>query len=227
MVACLRRPSDLLGRYGGEEFMAILANTDAAGARVVAEGMRAAVEALRIPHEGSTCSQVVTVSAGFAAMLPKPDSTAGDLVEAADAALRLAKELGRNCVAGDAPPAEVAEPDGSTWWTRCPPVTVDPSLADRIPPFLDAVRDGARTIHEARRARDFERVRMVARKLKMAGRELGFGEIQRIAGVLERAGRAPDREVIRRATNELDHYVTHVQVVYRRQTTELAAAPMA
>ncbi|HSK01282.1 MAG TPA: diguanylate cyclase [Kofleriaceae bacterium] len=224
MVACLRRPSDLLGRYGGEEFVAILANTDAAGARCVAERMRAAVEALRIPHAASGCAPVVTVSVGFAAIHPTAERTAGDLVEAADEALRLAKELGRNCVAGDAPPAEVEEPIEDPWWAQCPPVTIDPSLVDRIPPFLDAVRDGAHSIHEARRARDFERVRVIARKLKTAARELGFDEIQRLAGVLERAGRTPDRVAIQRAANELESYATNVRVVYRRQTTEIAAA---
>ncbi len=223
MVACLRRPSDLLGRYGGEEFIAILANTDAAGARVVADRMRAAVEALRIPHEGSSCSPVVTASAGFAAMQPTSDRAAEDLIEAADAALRLAKELGRNCVAGDAPPVDGTALVDDPWWTRCPQVTVDPSLVDRIPAFLEGVRDGARTIHEARRARDFERVRATARKLKVAARQLGFDEIQRLAGALERAGRTPDREEIRRCADEIDHYVENVQVVYRRQTTELTA----
>ena len=49
MVRALRRPSDYLGRYGGEEFMAVLPNTDAVGAKIVAERLRAAVEALAIP----------------------------------------------------------------------------------------------------------------------------------------------------------------------------------
>jgi HPt (histidine-containing phosphotransfer) domain-containing protein len=124
-------------------------------------------------------------------------------------------------VAADAPPGDGPAPDDDPWWARCPQVTVDPSLVDRIPPFLDAVRDGARTIHEARRARDFERVRATARKLKVAARQLGFDEIQRLAGALERAGRTPDREAIRRCANEIDHYAGNVQVVYHRQSTEL------
>ena len=223
MVACLHRPSDFLGRYGGEEFVAILGNTDAAGARVVAHRLRAAVEALRMPHQASSCAPVVTVSVGFAAMRPTPAATAGVLVEAADAALLRAKELGRNRVVGDAP-AGAPEPVDITWWSRRPPVTVDPSLVDRIPPFLAAVRANVRSIEEARRARDFERVRTLARKLKLAGRELGFEEIHRLAGELDRAGRTPDRELIRRVADELDQYVAHVQVVYRRQPVELPAA---
>jgi hypothetical protein len=270
MVGCLRRPSDFLGRYGGEEFVAVLACTDAAGARVVADRMRAAVEALQLPHAGSSCAPVVTVSAGFASMVPALDRTAGVLVEAADAALRWAKLIGRNCVVGDAPatpaaPAEISAAGsaedsaegsaadlaegsavglaegsavgltegsavgfaaGSTdelRWARHPAVTVDPSLVDRVPPFLASVREGACAIDQARRARDFERVRAVARRLKAAGRELDFDEVHRLAAEIERAARTPDREAIRRAVAELDHYVAHVRVVYRRRTTEFAA----
>ncbi|HEY6034805.1 MAG TPA: diguanylate cyclase, partial [Kofleriaceae bacterium] len=66
MATSLRRPSDYLGRYGGEEFLAVLPNTDAGGARIVAERLRKAVEALGLPHMASTCSDVVTITAGFA-----------------------------------------------------------------------------------------------------------------------------------------------------------------
>jgi diguanylate cyclase (GGDEF)-like protein len=224
MVGCLRRPSDFLGRYGGEEFVAVLACTDAAGARVVAERMRAAVEALQLPHQGSSCAPVVTVSAGFASMVPALDRTARVLVEAADAALRRAKEIGRNCVVGDAPPATAEELIDELWSARRPAVIVDPSLVDRVPSFLESVREGAREIDLARRARDFERVRAVARRLKVAGRELDFDEVRRLAIEIERAARTPDREAIRRTAAELEHYAAHVRVSYRRRTTELAAA---
>jgi two-component system, chemotaxis family, response regulator WspR len=224
MVACLRRPSDLLGRYGGEEFVAILANTGACGARVVAERLRDAVEALGIPHENSPCAPVVTVSAGFAAMLPTAEQSAAPLIEAADLALRRAKELGRNRVIGDAPPVAPVRPSGDPWWERCSPVTVDPSLADRIPPFLDGVRDAALAIDDARRAQDSARIRALARKLKADARHLGFDEIQRLAVQLERAGRAPDRETLQLTAAELHQYAAHVQVVYRRRTMELPVA---
>lgn len=224
MVACLRRPSDLLGRYGGEEFIAILANTDAAGVRVVAERMRAAVERLRIPHAGATHAKVATISVGFASMRPTGDGSAADLLEAADAALRRAKEHGRNRVVGDAPPAvPVVVVGDELWWTRCAPVVVDPSLADRIPPFLQTVREGVRAIDDARCALDFERVRAIARRLRLSGRDLGFDEIRRLASELERAGRAPDRDAIQRSAAELHQYAAHIQVVYRRSTTELSA----
>jgi diguanylate cyclase (GGDEF)-like protein len=226
MAACMRRPSDLLGRYGGEEFVAILANTGASGARVVADRVRAAVEELKLPHGGASCSSVVTVSAGFAAMQPTSDRPATEIIEAADAALRRAKELGRNRVIGDAPPAQPAAPCEDPWWARCPPVTVDPSLADRIPPFLESVRDGVRAIDEANRVRDFERIRAVARRLKTSGRELGFDEIRRLAYEIERAGRGPDRDALRQINEELHQYAAHIQVVYRRRTPELGPVAM-
>lgn len=226
MVSCLRRPSDFLGRYGGEEFVAILAGTDAAGARIVADRLRATVEALAIPHEASPCAPVVTLSAGFAAMVPAPGGSRAELVEMADAALRRAKELGRNRIEGDAPEVDPAPPpaDDDEWWTQSTAVVADPWLAARIPQFLHTVREEARVVDAARRARDFERIRSIARRLKAEARELGLDEIRRLAGELERAGRTPDREIIRRAADELDQYAAHVQVTYRRRTIETTAA---
>jgi diguanylate cyclase (GGDEF)-like protein len=228
MVSCLRRPSDFLGRYGGEEFVAILAGTDAVGARIVADRLRATVEALAIPHEASTCSPVVTLSAGFAAMEPAAGGSRAELVEAADAALRRAKELGRNRIEGDAPDvAPAPPPDGGEWWTPGTAVVADPWLAAKIPQFLHTVREEARVVDAAHRSRDFERIRSIARRLKHEARELGLDEIRRLAGELERAGRTPDPEIIRRAADELAKYAAHVQVTYRRRTVETSAvAPL-
>src|SRR5207249_4541257 len=92
MVLCLRRPSDFIGRYGGEEFIAVLPNTNAAGARIVAERLRASVEALAIPHAMTAgASHVVTVSAGFATIAGRGRATVDALIGAADAALLRAK----------------------------------------------------------------------------------------------------------------------------------------
>src|SRR5262249_9764099 len=96
MVVCLRRPADFLGRYGGEEFIAVLAATDAVGARLVAERMRSNVEALAIPHTSSSCALVVTISVGYASARPTGSDRLEDLVAAADAALLAAKSAGRN-----------------------------------------------------------------------------------------------------------------------------------
>ena len=98
LTGTLRRPADLLARYGGEEFAALLPGNDLAGAEQAAEGMREAVEALSIEHQGSDAADVLTVSLGVAARIPEQDAGPDALVAAADAALYEAKAEGRNRV---------------------------------------------------------------------------------------------------------------------------------
>ncbi|MCF8032106.1 MAG: diguanylate cyclase [Desulfarculaceae bacterium] len=93
----LKRPVDLLARYGGEEFAAVLPYTDAEGALVVAEELRAAVQILNLEHKGSPAG-VVTVSLGVATCLPTPELDRNQIAAAADQALYEAKEQGRNRV---------------------------------------------------------------------------------------------------------------------------------
>ena len=95
------------GRYGGEEFCLLLPNTDAARARDIGEMVRTAVLALALPHVTSSY-ECVTVSVGVACTKPNSSQCAGDLIEAADAALYAAKHRGRNTVVehGIAPMAE-------------------------------------------------------------------------------------------------------------------------
>lgn len=98
LSAAAQRPSDLPARWGGEEFLYVLPDTQIDGARLVAERVRAAVEQLHVPHEGSTAAPYVTVSVGLATMMPTLDRSAEELLGAADAALFRAKSLGRNRV---------------------------------------------------------------------------------------------------------------------------------
>ena len=92
----LRRPSDFIARYGGEEFVAILPATDMDGARVVAESLRAEIDALELTHEHSKMSDHVTVSVGYAALVPLSMEDGTLLVSAADQGLYDAKRAGRN-----------------------------------------------------------------------------------------------------------------------------------
>lgn len=92
----LRRPSDFLARYGGEELVVLLPDTDADGARHVAQRIHTAIAAAGIPHSGSSAARCLTVSIGAAALLPDPTAPATALVEAADHALYAAKRQGRN-----------------------------------------------------------------------------------------------------------------------------------
>lgn len=96
-AACLRRPGDFFGRYGGEEFVALLPETNVEGAVMVAEAMRAAVERLAIAHNGAPFGRI-TISAGAAHVLPKDSTSGTELIGAADAALYAAKAEGRNRV---------------------------------------------------------------------------------------------------------------------------------
>jgi diguanylate cyclase (GGDEF)-like protein len=91
----LGRPGDLAARYGGEEFAVLLPQTDAAGARDIAESIRAAVHGLGCPHLGSTFG-TVTISVGVATVKPRYLNHPSVLVRSADQALYKAKSLGRN-----------------------------------------------------------------------------------------------------------------------------------
>lgn len=92
----LRRSGDLAARYGGEEFVVVLPHTDLAGAREVAESIRAGVAARAIEHLDAPRG-MVTVSIGIHAAVPLGGDGA-DLVAQADQALYRAKALGRNKV---------------------------------------------------------------------------------------------------------------------------------
>lgn len=97
---CVQRAGDLVARYGGEEFAILLPNTDSAGAACVAERVRAAVEALQLPHAASDTAPVVTLSMGVAVFTPQQlgEATPEDLIHHADQALYQAKAQGRNRV---------------------------------------------------------------------------------------------------------------------------------
>lgn len=97
LESALPRRIDFLGRYGGDEFSAILPFTDQQGALAVAENMRAAVEALAIPAPFTPAGRV-TVTLGSASMLPGLEHLSEQLVIRADKGLYNAKRNGRNRV---------------------------------------------------------------------------------------------------------------------------------
>ncbi len=92
------RGSDHGGRYGGEEFLMVLANADGDGARVFAERLRQEVASTELAAETGGVIRV-TLSIGVATLGPEHE-TPGDLVSQADEALYRAKQAGRNRVAG-------------------------------------------------------------------------------------------------------------------------------
>lgn len=95
MKNVLHRGCDIFRRYGGEEFIAILPGTDAAGAALIAERMRLAVLHLGVFHPASQAG-VVTVSGGVAAGVPNHEAGIAELIHAADQALYQAKQAGKN-----------------------------------------------------------------------------------------------------------------------------------
>jgi two-component system, chemotaxis family, response regulator WspR len=94
-TASVRRPADVVARFGGEEFGIILPETDAAGAFRLAESLRNGVERMGWSHAASPAG-VVTLSGGCASMTPLVGETATDLLNSADEALYEAKRQGRN-----------------------------------------------------------------------------------------------------------------------------------
>lgn len=92
----LKRQCDIITRYGGEEFIAILPDTDSEGAIQVGERMLNAIDSLDISHNTSETLDHITVSVGVATLIPVQSSMPEFLVKAVDNALYKAKENGRN-----------------------------------------------------------------------------------------------------------------------------------
>ena len=90
LSACLRRSEDLVARYGGDEFVAVLPGATLAAAREVAEVMRSRVEASGLG---------ITISIGCSSRVPQADKSVWALVHEVDGALYEAKRAGRNRVA--------------------------------------------------------------------------------------------------------------------------------
>jgi diguanylate cyclase (GGDEF)-like protein/PAS domain S-box-containing protein len=90
------RPQDVVGRWGGEEFLLLIHDVDADSLTAIAERVRALVEASTYSHPSGDIS--VTVSIGTA--ISQSDHSAADLIAAADRAMYMSKEAGKNRVTG-------------------------------------------------------------------------------------------------------------------------------
>ncbi len=90
------RAQDIVGRYGGEEFLVVLADTSAQGALHLAEQLRAAVEVAHCVYAGESIS--VSVSIGVFGGRLEPGDSWDQLIHTADMALYRAKQAGRNRV---------------------------------------------------------------------------------------------------------------------------------
>lgn len=86
----------LAARYGGEELVVLLPNTDAEETMRIAENNGKAIAALKIEHAGNLPWGHVTASSGYATALPSQAFSENDLITQADRALYAAKAAGRN-----------------------------------------------------------------------------------------------------------------------------------
>jgi len=96
-----RRRGDMFARFGGEEFIAVVANKPGDNMIKFAEKVRLAVERLEIPTTEQAGGPFVTISIGVASRTPEEVENPYNLVELADGALYAAKQTGRNRVVSD------------------------------------------------------------------------------------------------------------------------------
>jgi len=96
LANCLSRSTDVVGRYGGEEFIGFLPNTHEPGAEHICELIRSNVENLDIVHRESSCSRVVTASIGASVINFTTGTDLQTQIARADKALYDSKLNGRN-----------------------------------------------------------------------------------------------------------------------------------
>jgi diguanylate cyclase (GGDEF)-like protein len=94
----LKRPGDFVARFGGEEFVILLPETDLNGAHHIGESLLSTIQKLQIPTEVSEIGNYVTLSIGCATLIPSDQNKPEDLIKQADKNLYQAKEAGKNQV---------------------------------------------------------------------------------------------------------------------------------
>src|SRR5450830_399241 len=92
------RPRDFFARFGGEEFVLVLPETDSESAKKVAERCRSLIFKEQIPHQKSQVSQILTISMGLGSIIPTHHDEPISFIEAVDKRLYQAKQNGRNCI---------------------------------------------------------------------------------------------------------------------------------
>lgn len=104
LQSAARRPADFPARYGGEEFAVLLADTDLAGALVVAEVIRSELRRADIGRDDLAPGGRVTISLGVASLTPEKGLGPEALVSRADLQLYRAKRAGRDRAMSDLDP---------------------------------------------------------------------------------------------------------------------------
>ncbi|WP_010318436.1 diguanylate cyclase domain-containing protein [Vibrio ordalii] len=91
------RTGEYVGRYGGEEFLVLLGNTNYEQALVAAERIQQAMKKAQYPHQYSEIAEYVTLSQGVISLIPSGTESITNIYSLADEALYQAKHQGRNC----------------------------------------------------------------------------------------------------------------------------------
>ena len=94
----IKRPRDFLARFGGEEFVLILPDTDQIAAAAIAAHCRNMINQEQIPHEMSKIGKWLTISMGVATIAPTKEDDAITFIGQVDKLLYQAKQNGRNCI---------------------------------------------------------------------------------------------------------------------------------
>jgi diguanylate cyclase (GGDEF)-like protein len=95
----LKRDTDFIARFGGEEFVCLLPYVNSFDAVNFANTFVQSVENLKIPHPDCKHSKYLTISAGMASLQPDKNNSYTQLLDKADKALYMAKQSGRNRIA--------------------------------------------------------------------------------------------------------------------------------
>jgi diguanylate cyclase (GGDEF)-like protein len=95
--SCCKRPTDVVGRFGGEEFVLILPDTNIEGACTLAESIRCEILEQKIPYQADD-SMVLSLTFGVVSVCGNEVVNMEQLIKQADDALYRGKRQGRNCV---------------------------------------------------------------------------------------------------------------------------------
>jgi len=96
LAQCLKREDDFVARYGGDEFVVVLPNTQEYGARMLADKMLDAMRSCALPHAKNVAADHVTVSIGVTSGKVSCTDKTDDFVRKADEMLYKSKRGGRN-----------------------------------------------------------------------------------------------------------------------------------
>ena len=179
------RGSDLIGRYGGEEFLIVLPETSVADAAALAEKLRTKVQAQVVAVEGQP-ALTVTVSIGIAAGLGESIRLQA-LTRDADAAMYSAKSLGRNQV------YVFAEPDEDARIPRLPISPAGRALAQEVGQLAGQAAQSALAAMLGAVPRDGEPPALIASIAVRMARQLGLPDAEveriRVASLLHDVGK--------------------------------------